>query len=78
MSEKKKEENCSPPCVTEKLCDERVKRIEGKIDDLREDMKDNLDDVKDNLKTVDKRVWWVLGSVVALGLIAILISLLRH
>lgn len=60
---KKNPEN---PFVTLELCNERVKRLEGKIDDLRE-----------VAKTIDKRNWWILGSVVVLGVIAILIAILK-
>jgi len=32
--------------------------------------------VKKILEKIDRRTWWILGSVVALGLIAIIISII--
>ena len=32
--------------------------------------------VKKTLEKIDRRTWWILGSVVALGLIAIIISII--
>jgi len=32
--------------------------------------------IKSILKKIDNRTWWILGSVVALGIVAILIALL--
>jgi len=33
--------------------------------------------VKKILEKIDRRTWWILGSVVALGLIAVVIALIR-
>lgn len=32
--------------------------------------------VKKILEKIDRRTWWILGSVVALGLIAVIISII--
>ena len=32
--------------------------------------------VKKKLETIDRRTWWILGSVVAFGIISIIIALL--
>jgi len=34
--------------------------------------------VKKILEKIDRRTWWILGSVVALGIIAILVAYLRR
>ena len=44
---------------------ERIARIETDIDWL-----------KNTVKRLDSRLWWVLGSVVGLGIIVILIAVL--
>ena len=31
--------------------------------------------IKKAFETIDRRTWWILGSVVALGLVAVLIAL---
>lgn len=36
----------------------------------------DMDWVKKNLQRIDNRLWWILGSVVVLGIIGILTSLL--
>ena len=36
----------------------------------------NMRWVMQKLETIDNRIWWILRSIVALGLIAILIALL--
>jgi len=33
--------------------------------------------VKKILEKIDRRTWWILGSVVALGIVAILIALIN-
>jgi len=38
--------------VTLELCDERVKRLEGKIDDLKEATQQQHKDIKKDMKTI--------------------------
>ena len=48
--------------------------------DIREriaSLETNMNWVIKKLESIDTRVWWVLGSVVALGTIAILIALVK-
>jgi hypothetical protein len=37
----------------------------------------NVSWIKDSLKKIEGRIWWVLGAVVALGVISIFIALIR-
>jgi len=51
------------------------------LGDLREriaKLETNMKWVISTLKSVDKRQWWILGSVVVLGCIAILIAVLKR
>jgi len=60
----------------------RSKEREGDdpLADLREriaSVETNVDWIKKKLDTIDRRTWWILGSVVAFGIIAILIAVLK-
>jgi len=63
----KHKDNPGTGYVLAQVCDERTKRLEGKIDDL-----------KRGFEKVDKRTWWILGSVVLEGFVAILIAILNR
>jgi len=48
--------------------------------DLREriaTLETHVDWIKKKVESIDNRTWWILGSVVALGIMAILIALLK-
>jgi len=50
------------------------------LTDLKErvaKLETNMEWVRETLKRIDSRSWWILGSVVTLGLLAILIALLK-
>jgi len=53
---------------------------DGPPSDLREriaTLEVHVEWIRQKLDLIDKRTWWILGSVVALGLIAILIAVLK-
>jgi len=61
MNDKKRNNPNPDGYVTEKLCAA-----------YRETLHVEIKGLKDDIKTVGNRLWYVLGSVVVLGLIAIL------
>jgi len=60
----------------------RPKEREGDdpLADLREriaKVETHIEWMKGKLESIDNRTWWILGSVVAFGIIAILIAVLK-
>jgi len=51
---------------------ERVVALEQRVTKVETD----LSWIKSSLSKIETRMWWVLGSVVALGIISILVALL--
>jgi len=79
MKEKNKNNNPflddppDPPAgyVTEKLCRAYRQAMMTEIRGIEDDIKD----IKEDIGKVDRRIWWILGSVVVFGVISIAIAL---
>ena len=75
---KGKDENDNSPLddpprgyVTEKLCQAYRQTMMIEMRGIKDDIKD----IKEDIGKVDRRIWWVLGSVVVFGVISIIIAL---
>jgi len=59
---------------------QKKKGDDDPLTDLREriaTLETHMEWVKKKLESIDNRSWWILGSVVALGILAILIAVLK-
>jgi len=59
--------------------DDSLSDLKVKVARLETDMgwiKKTMEGIKRTIEKVEKRTWWVLGSVVVLGIIAILVGVL--
>jgi len=68
------------PVERVKLSREKRREDENPLADLRERisaLETHVEWMKKKLDSIDNRTWWILGSVVALGVVAILISVLK-
>ena len=57
--------------ITKDLCKAYRQTMITEISGLKDDIKE----IKDDVGKVDRRIWWILGSVVVFGVISIAIAL---
>ena len=63
------------PYITEKLCAAYRNTITVEIKSIKKDISDLEGSINESVEKIDKRMWWVLGSVVVFGIISIIVAL---